>query len=213
MVARRGTGPPGLELKKHLLVHSYDAFLIAQTRIFTLAHSVYSRASGEIETRQKFLFLDDIISFAINGRRLIQLTVQGPFANKQHIPLQHFDTREKPIRIAPLGEQVGFLTFLNGLIHNKHLDLFTNQLDVDPPPASSDKDLVQLYLLAEKLRREDRWSDYSIPPSIILETDRGAVMMVTLRDVVTCSVVVMEKVADVCGESGIFLELDYRGMD
>jgi hypothetical protein len=52
---------PNLISKRDLILHSYDMFRTAQTRIFTLSRFSYEHKSTEIDRCQKMLFLDDML--------------------------------------------------------------------------------------------------------------------------------------------------------
>src|SRR5262245_53174656 len=97
-----GKNARGIAAKKDLILHTYDAFLTAQTRLFTLAPSRGTNESDEISRKQELLLLDDLTAFAISARRLIELTRLKSFANGVKIPFAYLDQREEPYIVGKL---------------------------------------------------------------------------------------------------------------
>jgi hypothetical protein len=209
----KSRGGRDLSGKKELLIHAYDALLVSQTRLYTLGHSKYERPNNEIATRQKLLFLDDIVSLAINARRLIEMTGLKPFSNGCKIPRCAFDEREVPTLVARTPQKIGFLSLINSIVHSRYIDLLMSRFDFASTRPKTDKEAWLLYRLWEKIDNESRWPEYGIDPTIVIKPDQGDALMATLNDVIASSVTVSEKIIDVCGNSGIHLELDYRGLD
>jgi hypothetical protein len=209
--AKVKAGPPNLADKKDLLLHTYDSFLVSQTRIFTLAYYVYQHQSMEIETRQKLLFLDDLLNFAITARRLIELTGLRSFSNARAVGLYCWDRRETPIEISKLkNTNVGFLTVINSIIHCRYIELITNKFQTGTQRLVNDNDLLHYYQTFEKICGEQRWHEYSVGPAIVVVPDKAEPFMTLLKDIVSASNDVSEKIVDVCTDSKIFLELEYR---
>lgn len=205
-------GGVDLTSKKDLLLHTYDSFLTSQTRLFTLAHYSYQRPDSEIETKQNLLFLDDLLSFSITARRLIELTKLRSFSNHRYVGRYYLDEREVPATIVRLKDkQIGFLTFINCIIHCHYVELITNRFDFPRPPIRSEKDLFHYVELSGRISAEGRWNEYAISPSIAVVPDKHEPFLVVLKDVVSVSCEVTEKIIEVCSDSKIFLELDYRG--
>jgi hypothetical protein len=88
---------PSLDHKKDLILHTYDSFLIAQTRLFVQACSNTESDSAEINRRRELLLLDDLTSFAIAARRLVELTGLKSFANRCMIPMVYLDRNERAV--------------------------------------------------------------------------------------------------------------------
>jgi hypothetical protein len=217
MRQKKKSGRPNLAAKKELLLHTYDSFLEAQTRLSTLAHYSYRLDSSEIDTKQNLLFLDDLLIFAITARRLIELTQLRSFSNSQYVRQYGIDRRENSVEIAPLKDaRMGFLTVVNSIIHCSNIELLMNRLQLANllrVSKMSEKDAFEYYKLVAKLCDEDRWSEYAIDPTIIVIPDKEEPFMIVLKDLIAVSTDFSEKIADVCRESMIFLELDYRGAD
>jgi len=211
---RAKVGRPNLAGKKDLLLHTYDSFLVSQTRIFTLAYYVYQHESMEIETRQKLLFLDDLLNFAITARRLMELTGLRSFSNACSVGLYYWNKSETPIEVSRIkNTKIGFLTVINSIIHCRYIELITNRFQIAPRSPVADNDLLHHYQIFEKICVEQRWHEYSVGPAIIVVPDKGEPFMTILKDVITASNDVSEKIVDVCTDSKIFLELEYRGAD
>lgn len=204
-----------LAAKKRSLLHTYDSFLIAQARIFTLANYVYAHIGTDVENQQEQLFFDDLLNFGIAARRLIELSGTKSFANHVSIPESFLDLGEAPITIALKGTKIGFLAFVNCIIHAKYVKLFRTSFDFFPYQrrTQTDKDTIAMYSLFEKVNRENRWREYAINVSVLVVTDTDMSTMITLSDLTEASEKVMERIVDKCSNAGIYLEMDYRRVD
>lgn len=206
---------PSLEDKRELLLHSYDTFLVAQTRIATLASSTYQGFGAEVETREKLLFFDDVVTFSINGRRLLELTRLGPWANGRRVETLSFGERNAETGIAPpIKSQIGFLSLISAIVHSRHMELLTNRIRFLSlgKDLSDEDEFAALYYLLCKINEEKRWTEYSVPPALLLLPDKQErYFSVLLKDLISASTLVSEKIVDVCQQSKIFLELEYRG--
>ena len=201
--------------KKRSLLHTYDNFLVAQTRLFTLANYLYTNLGGEIEDKQEDLFFDDFLSFGIASRRLIELTGLKTFANHVQIQEQVFDPNQSRFELSPSGKEIGFLTLANSIIHAKYVQLFRSRFDFWPYVRQSnpEKDVAAQYYLFEKVSRENRWSEYAIEVTVIVVSDTERFTMVKLRDVLNASSTVVERAVEKCGDFGIHLEMEFRRLD
>jgi hypothetical protein len=214
------TGPekkkrPDLSDKKDLLLHQYDVFLTAQTRIFTLSRYVYDNPASEIKERQKTLFLDDILSFSISARRLIELTSLKTFSNsKAKVKLQGVDANQRPARFWPSTQHIGFLIFMSKIVHAQYVRLFLERLDpllLKLSGPLSKQDIWFYTMLEGKLTQQNRWNEYAFAPILVVRSDTDSrPHIVVVRDLIDASIIVMEKVIKVCSHSEIFLETDMR---
>ena len=98
--------PPSLRGKKDLIRHTYDSFLVAQTRLFVQSCSNREAESAEINRRRELLLLDDLTGFAIAARRLVELTGLKSFANRCMVPIVDLDQREEPYKVMKLEAKV-----------------------------------------------------------------------------------------------------------
>jgi hypothetical protein len=208
MAKKPKSGRPKLGAKKDLLIHSYDLFLVSQARLFTLAHYAYQFENHEIETRQRLLLFDDLLSFAITARRLIELTGLRSFANAQRVPIMRADGRKPP---GLQKTQMGFLTIINCVIHCRFVELITNKFKVPDPSVASEAELAKYFETFVETVRDNNWRQYSVDPAIIIIPDEHPMFVALLKDIVAVSSEVAEKITDVCSQSKIFLEFEYRG--
>ena len=206
---------PNLEYKRELLLHSYDTLLVAQCRIATLASSTFQGFSTEIETRQKLLFFDEIVTFSINARRLLELTRLGPWANDRRVEALSFGEKDPGSGIAPpIKRQIGFLSLISNIVHCRHMELLTNRIRFLSlhKDLSDENEFANLYYRLCEIEQENRWSEYAIAPTLLILPDKkDEFFSVLLKDLVSASTMVSEKIVEVCQESKIFLELEYRG--
>jgi hypothetical protein len=201
-----------LEGKKDLILHTYDSFLIAQTRLFVQGCSNRESESTEINRRRELLLLDDLTSFAIASRRLVELTRLKAFANRCMIPMVYLDTREEPYQVMKFKDKVvGFHTLMNRLIHASIIEHIHNMLD--------------FVLFVQRPRREIRekimWNrilkrNYDHAPMeqlLFVSTEEMNPVFFSINDMIEQSIVVADKIVAVCNSNKIFLELDMRGAD
>jgi len=206
---KKGKKTHELVYKRELILHAYDSFLIAQTRMFTLAHSTYNYLSAEIKNKQTILLLDDLVQLSIAVRRLFDLTNLKAFSNELQVPLAFFENVSEPKEILRLEKTVSFRRLINAIVHSKEVYLFHDRLTA--AGHFRKLDLMTVYRIAERASRENRWAEYSLEPSLFIVPDVGPPLMFCLSDFVSASVTAGEKIVDVCSDSAIFLELEYRG--
>lgn len=201
--------------KRRSLLHTYDNFVTAQTRIFTLANYVYSNVGGEVESRQEQLFLDDFLNFGISARRLIELSGVKSFANHVSIKERRFNSRELPTDTLPVDTKIGFLAFVNFIVHAKYIQLIRSRMDLFPYQrgAGQAKDAWALYQLYEKTDRENRWKDFAVDVSVIVISDTNKLSIVALSDLIAASSEVLDRIISKCDQVGIHLEMDMRRLD
>lgn len=204
--------PPNLSVKKDLILHTYDSFLVTQTRLFVQACSNKQSASSEINRRRELLLLDDLIGFAISSRRLVELTGLKSFANRCTIQMAFLDRTEEPYQVMKFKDKtIGFHTLMNRLIHASIIEHIHNILD--------------LALFIERPSREIRerifWNrigkgniDHKpMEQLLFVSTENMNPVFISLEDMITQSMSVADKVVEVCSNSKIYLEMDMRGAD
>lgn len=66
---------PRVEIGSHSVIrHAYESVLIACARLASFASGGPTTTNGPISEQQEILAADDLVSFAIHARRLIQNT-------------------------------------------------------------------------------------------------------------------------------------------
>ena len=196
---KRQVGKPKLEQKKSLLLHNYDLFLHRQTRLAAVANSNNSIDSDEISEKRQLLILDDVTIFAIAARRLLDLCGLISVANRMLVNQVAFDPNAKNIVFKYIPDTgVGFETLLNRLLH------MSNFLYFDNPR--------YLRAFLGRKRSEEEWyaelgkADERIDGVFLLFEKRHGVGIYLLRDLVEASIPVAEKIIDVCGDAGVYLD-------
>jgi len=197
-----GNTRPSLELKRDLIRHAYDSFLAAQARLFVQATSNEEVSdSDEIDRRRELLLLDDLASFAIAARRLIELTVLKSFANRCVVPLAYLDQSEEPYLVMKSKQSIGFLTLMNRLIHASFIQHFSNKLHfvlfITRPPKE-----VQEAIMLRSLGKHE-----TIEQLLFVSSDKDDPALISIRDMIDQSIKVADKIIDVCSDQNIFLEL------
>jgi hypothetical protein len=201
---------PSLEHKKDLILHTYDSFLVAQTRLFVQACSNAESESAEINRRRELLLLDDFIGFAIAARRLIELTGLKSYANRCMIRMVFLDQSEEPYQVMKLDNKIGFHTLMNRLIHASIVEHIHNMLDLVLFVTRPKKELREKILWNRILKK-----DYDHKPMeqlLFVSSEEMNPVFFSIADMIEQSIAVAEKIVDVCSSDKIFLELDMRGL-
>jgi hypothetical protein len=203
--------PPSLEGKKDLILHTYDSFLVAQTRLFVQSCSNKEAESAEINRRRELLLLDDLTGFAIAARRLVELTGLKSFANRCMVPMVFLDQREEPYQVMKLDTKVGFHTLMNRLIHASIIERIHNMLDFVIFVTRPKKEVRDKILWNRILKRHHDHGP--MEQLLFVSSDEVHPVFFSLNDMIEQSVAVSDKIVDVCNNHKIFLELDMRGAD
>jgi hypothetical protein len=204
--------PPSLVHKKDLIFHTYDLFPIAQTRLFVQACSNKESDSAEINRRRELLLLDDLTGFAIASRRLVELIGLKSFANRCKIPMVYLDRNEEPYQVMKFKDvTIGFDTLMNRLIHASIIEHIHNMLDfvlfVEQPKKEIREKIFWNRILKKNYTHEP------MEQLLFVSTDDVNPVFFSIGDMVQQSIVVADKIVDVCNSNKIFLELDMRGAD
>lgn len=203
--------PPSLSHKKDLILHSYDSFLIAQTRLFVQSTSDEKSDSAEIDRRRELLLLDDLTNFAIAARRIIELMGLKSFANRRTIPLVYLDQSEEPYRVMKAKTTIGFLTLMSRLIHSSYIEHIDSKLDFVlflAPPAQD----VRERIVWNRIARKDKQHE-PIEQLLFVSSEESDPVLISIKDMIQASVEVADRVISMCADQKIFLELDFRGAD
>lgn len=203
--------PHSLENKKDLILHTYDSFLITQTRLFVQAGSNRQSDSTEINRRRELLLLDDLTGFAIAARRLVELTGLKSFANRCMVPMVFLDQTEEPYQVMKLDKKIGFHTLMNRLIHASMIEHIHNMLDFVLFVTRPNKEVRDKILWNRILKRNH--DHRPMEQLLFVASDEVTPVFFSLNDMIQQSVVVSDKIVDVCNDRKMFLELDMRGAD
>lgn len=205
MAARKS---PDLEIKKDLLLHTYDLFLVVQTRLFVQSCSNRESDSAEINRRRELLLLDDLMGFAIAARRLVELAGLKSFANTCMIPMVYLDQTEEPYRILKLDKKVGFHTLMNRLIHASMIEHIHTMLDFVLFVTRPTKEIREKVLWNRILKKN---LDHEHMEQLLFVSSEENPVFFSLSDMIQQSIAVADKIVEVCDRHKIFLELDMRG--
>jgi hypothetical protein len=202
--------PPSLLHKKDLILHTFDLFLVTQTRLFVQATSNDESESIEVNRRRELLLLDDIMGFAITARRLIELSSLKSFANRCMVPLAFLDQREEPYQVMKLDEKIGFHTLMNRLIHASIIEHIHNKLDLVLFVTRPSKEIRERIVWNRILKNQKR---EPIEQLLFVSSEEMNPVMISISDMIRQSIAVADKIVDLCNSQKIFLELSMRGAD
>jgi hypothetical protein len=200
---------PTLKLKQELLRHSYDLFLMSQTRLYVQAQATAHRSeSEEIDRRRELLLLDDLVTFAIAVRRLIEMTGLKSFANGHQVRFAYLDRDEEPYVIAKSQKGIGFHTLMNRLVHANSIEHFSNKEQLSfflfPPAINRD---VALYRAIVARKSESGSIEQLL---MIANDDEEVAVLISIKDMIGKSIEVAEKILEVCSDEDINLDLTSR---
>jgi len=184
---------PSLALKKDLIIHTYDLFLIAQTRLFIQTTSNEEADSAEINRRRELLLLDDLIGFAIAARRLVELTGLKSFANRCMVPVAYLDQSEEPYCVMKSKTNVGFHTLMNRLIHASMIEHIKNKIEYvlffTPLAEETPDKIFRNYLLHKNAKR------HPIEQLLFVSSDDGDPVLISIKDLIDQSTKVADKLS------------------
>jgi len=141
------------------------------------------------------LALDDLVTFAVHARRLIQNTLGKKSFASVDVP-----------QLAPLHGSVAITEVIDALIHNEDIDVvrsfFHYSLVSDPP--------VNLDDAIDRLAKQESGPG-RIPPIVAVKSDRGLRCVVSVSDLTEVfETKILEKIIEYCVEDRLFLEDEYR---
>jgi len=163
----------------------------------------------EIVRRSELLLLDDLISFAIAARRLVELTKLKSHANKYSISLAFLNPSEKPFVVTKLDKKIGFLTLVNRIIHASMIRHFDSN-------SSLQLAFIKLDIAAQYQTFLERYEEHEGKPFeqlLLIASDDADAAMVSLLDIINASIKISDKIVETCARDKIFLELSLRGAD
>jgi hypothetical protein len=172
--------------------HAFDEALNALSRLSAFATSK-PREDGPIDSRQERLALDDLVTFAVHARRLVQNTVGK----------QSFDSVIIK-QLEPLHGSIAIMHVLDALIHNEDVQVIRSFLQygfIKDPPINQDEGIRRL--------AEHGHEHTSIPPIIAVKSDRGLRCVVYVGDLTdSFETQVLSRIIEYCADDQFFLE-DY----
>jgi hypothetical protein len=126
---------PSTQIGAHRVIrHAYENVLTACAQLASFATGGPTTTDGPIAEQQEILVVDDLATFAINARRLIENTATA--SRFRQVTVRRFpykaliDLYEMPIYRASI-EGVSIARVINVLIHHKSLDVIISTFQAE----------------------------------------------------------------------------------
>ncbi len=165
--------------------HAYENALTTSARLYSFASGCEPTSDGPIEQRQEVLAGDDLLSFAIHARRLIDSTISMPRANR--IEVQAF-TKDGKV-------YVPVTRIINILIHHREVAVIRTAQHLR---ISMGVSTIRDFMITDEPR---------IAPMCVAVSDKGKTIVFNIRALVErFQEQIIEPVIELCAEHSIFLE-------
>jgi hypothetical protein len=181
---------PSIEIGSHGVIrHAYQNVLHACARLASFATSVPTTTDGPIEQQQELLAADDLVTFGIHARRLIETTAKAK-------RFTHVTVRQHPRS----GERISITRIINVVIHHKHVTIVRSDFQMD---------LASSHNPVEVLVKYSGSAHRYFPPIAVLTSDKNRTISFELGELIeTFQAKVLNPIIDLCGEHGLHLDLD-----
>jgi hypothetical protein len=178
---------PSIKIGSHDVIrHAYQNVLNACARLASFATSASPTTYGPIERQQKLLAADDLVTFGIHARRLIENTTKAERFTQ--VTVRH---------VSKSGERIQITRIINILIHHKDIYIIMREefkFTRDPDEMFR----RYLYYLA---------ADRHFPAIVFVTSDRDQTISFQVRELVeTFQAKVLNPIIDLCAEQDLLLE-------
>jgi hypothetical protein len=176
--------------------HAYEGVLTACARLISFSTGGPSTGDGPINDRQELLAIEDLISFAIHARRLIETTGQKSRFNKIEIVF-HTRSIALPHRRGTL-QKIRIWKAINGIIHNRKVEIIRDTWSRDALTRS----ILEVMI--------SNIPNGNFPPIIIVTSEEGTIIFPVRELIETFQDKVLAPIIDLCSEHHLSLEdLDF----
>lgn len=182
--------------EEKLIKFSYEGCLEQTARLQAYAASKPLLNADIVNEKQDLLVINDIVVFALHARRLIDSSRYN-LANSISIPTKK--------------ESLSVRRILGYIIHNTKIEVFRTKFHMKLDDAfikHGTTDEIIDYML-DDLKKNPYKS--SIPPIIILRSDKSEIIEFKLEDLVrTFAEKILTKIVQSCEEYGLYLDASYN---
>jgi len=168
--------------------HAYEEVLTACARLISFSTGAPSVGDGPINDRQELLAVEDLISFAIHARRIIEVTGQkSRFRNIEIV----FSGPQKPQRLR-IWKAITYI------IHNLNVEIIRDVWSREALLRSV------LEVITSNIPNEN------FPPLVIVTSEEGMIVFPIRELIETFQHKILSPIIDLCSEQRLFLEdLDF----
>jgi hypothetical protein len=182
---------------RRIIRHAYEEVLTACARLISFSTGGPSIGEGPIDERQELLAMEDLISFAIHGRRLIETTGQQSRFNKIEIVFP-----SRPI-VLPRGsklQKVRIWKVITRIIHNQNIKIIRDTWA---------REALNRTTMEAMISNISNIPDY-FPPMVITTSKEGTIVFPVRELIETFQDKILSPIIDLCSEHHLFLDdLDF----
>jgi hypothetical protein len=189
---------PNTEIGSHSVIrHAYENVLNACARLASFATGGPTRTDGPITHQQEILAADDLVTFAIHARRLIENT-----SSKK---------RFKQIALEPASKQqaiivqpIGIIDVIDTLVHHREIKIIISLVHLALERNMSLEEFCRKY---EHLVKDGGNKYFS--PFVFVKSDRNKNISFDIVELVeTFQVNILNPIIELCEDQRLYLDLD-----
>ena len=187
---------PRIEIGSHSVIrHAYENILTACARLGSFATGRERTTDGPISRQQEILAVDDLVSFAIHARRLIENTASSK--RFMRVTLRAY---RKP------SETIAITRIINILVHHRDIEVIRNLFELELKTGLSSP----IEALVKYGGKENEKFNKQFPPIVAIRSETNAFIVFELIELVeTFQEKVLIPILDLCAEHHLFLDEDY----
>ena len=181
---------PSIEIGSHGVIrNAYQNVLNACARLASFATGGPTTTDGPIEQQQEILAADDLVTFGIHARRLIENTAKAKRFTQVTV-------RQQPMP----GKRIPITRLINILVHHQHIVIVRSDFQWKC-------DL--LAILSTTFIKLGGSNHRYFSPIIILTSDKNRTISFEVGELIeTFQAKVLNPIIDLCGEHSLHLDLD-----
>jgi hypothetical protein len=196
---------PSTQIGAHGVIrHAYENVLTACARLASFATGRPTTTDGPIAGQQEILVVDDLATFAIHARRLIENTATA--SRFRQVTVRRFpykaliDLYEMPIYRASI-DGVSITRVINVLIHHKSLDVVRSTFQAEL--------LLRRYGLSEIFNRYSGDNERYFSPMVFVRSNKNQTIALEIKELMeTFQSKVLNPIIELCSEDRLYLDWD-----
>jgi hypothetical protein len=176
---------PRTKLGSHAAIrHAYENVTTSSARLFSFSTGRAPTSDGPIADQQTLLASDDLVAFAIHGRRLIENTISGKRARHVLVPVATKDAKQ----------YIPITKLINALIHHRDILILRTEQEVR---IWSGVRRLEDFLIANRK---------SIKPICFVTSEKESIMFRIEEMVEVFQEKILEQIINLCAENRLWLE-------
>jgi hypothetical protein len=184
---------PRIEIGSHSVIrYAYENVLTACARLASFSTGGPTTTDGPISGQEEILEVDDLVSFAIHARRLIENTASRK--RFKHVVIRSYNLRTIPIT-----------RVINVLVHHKEIEIIRGLFKLELVTGRLSPIDALIKYGTEKTRKYNK----KFSPVVSITSDHGTTIALNIQQ---CIEVFQSKalnhILEICAEHGLYLDLD-----